>query len=104
MQAGHDAQVSCPKKFKDFVGLTMPYHEPNRRVACPAVAIIDLARKGFGFAPQITIGFKLRSRRSCDLEEHEMANPFWVASSKRIDGTQAVENALGIVEAFYSHT
>ena len=95
-----NTQVSRTEQFEDFVGLVMTHDQFDRLergVAVPRVDGIDQFRSLF---LQAAVGRKLVPGRCRDLKESEATFPFRPAGQELVDGSQAIEDAFGIVKPF----
>ena len=60
---------------------------------------IDLLSELHGFRLQSAVGIELAARRRGGLDEDELAAPFRLARQQIVDRADAIEDALGVVEA-----
>ena len=100
MQAGDDAHVGAAKQRIDLALVVVANGKPHRFVAGAAVPLVDFVGEPYRFGLQRMVRIELAARRRGGLDEDELALLFRPTDQEVVDGADAVENALGIVEPF----
>ena len=98
VQAGHHADVAGAEELGDGVVLVVLGEQVNRKIVRPPEAGVDpLGDAGDSLLERLVL-LEQAARRCRDLHEDEAADPFRALLEQPLEGVQALEDALGVVE------
>ena len=99
VQAGHHADVGGAEQLVHGVVLVVLGQQVHRLIVRLAEALVDALGDALRCAPGTAVFVERAARRRGDLHEDEAADPLRALLEQPLDRMQALEDALGVVEA-----